>query len=738
MPTSRLSGFHRLSVSERIAELERLGWISAADAGALRRGRQVLNVQAADRMTENVVGVFGLPLSIAANFVVNGRECLLPLAVEEPSIVAALSSAALLARAGGGFSAGSDESLLAGQVHVVNVEDPERACAALRDAEQRLTELANGVHPRLLERGGGVRGIETETKTLPGGAPLLVVSVFVDTCDAMGANLVNTVCESIAPHIAAIAGGDAALRILSNLTDRSLFRVRVAFAPDLLAAGDMTGEAVRDAIVLANDIALVDPHRAATHNKGIMNGIDAVAIATGNDWRAIEAGAHAYAARDGRYRALTSWRVGGNGELLGELCLPLKAGTVGGTLRSNPAATLGRAVCGVQSARELAELMAAVGLAQNFAAIRALATSGIQQGHMQLHARSVAVAAGADDAQLDEVVRQLVASGDVKDWKARDIVEGLAVARASSDVQAAAAGKVILLGEHAVVYGHHALAVPLPGALRAGVSEAGEGIRVCAPHWGLSKTIDPRCRTGIDAAVARICELLDIGIGPLTIDIDTRLPMGKGLGSSAAFAVAVTRALASYHGIDVDDARVNEIAFACEQLAHGTPSGIDNAIACYERMLLYRRSDELEMQTVAAPLSLPLVLGIGHTSASTETMVAGVAHRRRQSPTAFDSLFELMSALSLDATRAVERGDFEHLGASMNVAHGLLNGIGVSTPELEEMVDVAREAGALGAKLTGAGGGGAIVALCPGAEDAVRSALQQGGYRTLSVREIEE
>ena len=293
MSNSRISGLYKLSVSERIVELEKLGWLSSSDARNLHAGNQVISAVAADKIIENVVGVFGLPLAIAPNFVVNKRECIVPLVVEEPSIVAALSSAAAQARATGGFTVTLEESLLAGQIHIVGVKDVSLAIGLLVDASDELLRVADAVHPRMKARGGGVRDIEFRDLRLQDGSPVIAVHVLVDTCDAMGANLVNTLCESLAPRIAEICGGDIALRILSNLVDRSVCSATVRYTLESLATDSMGGSEVRDRIVLANEIAIVDPHRAATHNKGIMNGIDALAMATGNDWRAIEAGAHA-------------------------------------------------------------------------------------------------------------------------------------------------------------------------------------------------------------------------------------------------------------------------------------------------------------------------------------------------------------------------------------------------------------------------------------------------------------
>ncbi len=732
MSNSRLSGLYKLSVSERIDQLENLGWLASDAARDLRAGRQVISAIAADKIIENVIGVFGLPLAIAPNFIVNERECVVPLVVEEPSIVAALSSAAALARSTGGFSATLSESLLAGQIHIVGVADVDAAISLLRDAAGELVSTANGVHPRLLARGGGVRDVEFRALQLEDGSPLIATHVLVDTCDAMGANLTNTICESIAPRVAEICGGDIALRILSNLADRSVCNATVRYAVDDLANDSMSGETVRDRIVLASDIAIVDPHRAATHNKGVMNGIDALAIATGNDWRAIEAGAHAFAVRNGEYSSLTRWSVADNGDLVGEIAVPLKPGIVGGTLSSNPAAALGLVIAGVQSAAQLAELMAAVGLAQNFAALRALVTKGIQEGHMRLHARSIATAAGTPADRLDEIVDRMVASGDVKDWKAAEILgkpDG-----SDTDDQAAvatAAGKVILFGEHAVVYGRYALAVPVADAVRAAVTPCDESTTLVVKDWGLHSTVDRESTDGIDAAVNLILEELSVGDKNFSISVTSSLPRGMGLGSSAALAVAITRAVARCVGTEVTDERVNAIAFACEKLAHGTPSGIDNTLSCYSEPMLFRNSGSLEIQTLQLEEFPPLVIGLSHAAGPTHEQVAGVRSRFDQDARRYELLFDQIDEISQSGAKALLARQYDKLGRLMNVCHGLLNAIEVSTPDLENMVAIARQNGALGAKLTGAGGGGSIVALCPGAEDQVRAALHQAGYSTL-------
>jgi hydroxymethylglutaryl-CoA reductase len=704
MTDSRIRGLYRLSAGERVERLAELGWLSRDQARALREGHAVLTTGAADHMIENVIGVFGLPLAIAPNFLVNGHDRIVPLVVEEPSIVAGLSAAAALARAAGGFEVRNCESLLIGQVHVTNLADPDHALAALERRKARLLDAANAVHPRLAARGGGVRDIELRLLALPDGNPLLAVHVLVDTGDAMGANLVNTICEALAADIAAACEGEVALRILSNLADRSLYTARARF--------EVPAE-VRDAIVRAGAIAQVDPYRAATHNKGVMNGVDALAIATGNDWRAIEAGAHAFAAASGQYRSLTRWQQDADGALAGEITLPLKVGTVGGTLTGNPAAALGLALTGSESARQLAELMAAVGLAQNLAALRALATDGIQAGHMKLHARHVAAAAGAAGTRFDEVVERLVAGGEIKEWRAREILDSLQD-RTSTQADGTAAGKVILLGEHGVVYGRHALALPLPDAVRVTLREASS-----LSHELPGEYVD------------RLLGALGVTDTGWRIDIDCRLPLGKGLGSSAAIAVAVARAFNARLDLGLDEARVNAIAFESEKFAHGTPSGIDNTLATFARPMLFRNDGDLTYDTLELAAPPPLVIAWGEETGMTSDMVAGVRARYERVQPYFDALFDQMDALSREGALLLSAADWSALGERMNICQGLLNAIGVSTPGLERMISLARLSGAAGAKLTGAGGGGSIVALCPGTVEEVSAALRHSGYVTL-------
>jgi hydroxymethylglutaryl-CoA reductase len=339
----------------------------------------------------------------------NGRDHLAPMVVEEPSVVAAASNAARIVRSGGGFEAEADAPIMISQIQLDEVPEPERACEAIRAHTDELLAMADAAVPGLVKRGGGARGLEVRNL----GEGMVVVHVHVDCRDAMGANLVNTVAEQLSLRVQELAGGVIGLRILSNLCDQRKVRVRARIPASALAFDGYPGEAVRDGIVRASRFAELDPYRAATHNKGIMNGIDAAVIATGNDWRAVEAGAHAYAARNGRYEPLCTWRRGDDGSLVGYLELPLSLGIVGGPARVHPAARFGIRAANIESATELAMLIACVGVASNLAALRALATDGIQRGHMALHARSVAIAAGARGELVERVAAAIHHAGTV-------------------------------------------------------------------------------------------------------------------------------------------------------------------------------------------------------------------------------------------------------------------------------------------------------------------------------------
>lgn len=385
-------------------------------------GEAGLDADQANHMIENVIGLHSLPLGIAQNFVVNDRQVLVPMAIEEPSVVAGASFMAKLVRSGGGFSAKTSPPEMIGQMQILNLADLDAAQDALLAEKHHLLSEAGKVDPVLQELGGGPRDIEVRQFAESPVGPFLVLHLIYDVRDAMGANAVNTAVERLTPLVESITGGQVHLRILSNLADRRLARADCTVPLSELAFGSYTGAEVRQGVVAAWAFAAADPYRAATHNKGIMNGVDAVVIATGNDWRAIEAGAHAYAARDGKYTSLSTWGQDDQGNLRGSLEMPLAVGIVGGATRVHPGARAALKLMGVQSAAELAEIIVSVGLAQNLAALRALATEGIQRGHMSLHARQVAIAAGAQGEQINRLAEQLVAENTVRIDRAAEII----------------------------------------------------------------------------------------------------------------------------------------------------------------------------------------------------------------------------------------------------------------------------------------------------------------------------
>lgn len=408
--TSRLPGFYKVSIHERRCLVAEATGVEAADvARCLDEGG--LCEETADKFVENVLGTYALPYGVALNVRVNGHDYVVPMVVEEPSVVAAASNASKMVRSGGGFEVTMDAPIMIAQIQLTHVTDREAARSRILKRKEEILALANQVIPGLVERGGGARDVEVR---LLGYAEdqMIVVHVLVDCRDAMGANLVNTVAEGVAIRLAELAQARVGLRILSNLCDQRCVRVSCRVPAADLATDEMEGVDVIEGIVNASRFAELDPYRAATHNKGIMNGIDAVVIATGNDWRAVEAGAHAFAARSGHYAPLATWRR--DGELLvGHLEVPMALGTVGGTLRVHPAARLSLRILGTDDARVLASIAASVGLASNLAAIRALATDGIQRGHMALHARSVAVAAGAEGSLVERVATMIVEARNI-------------------------------------------------------------------------------------------------------------------------------------------------------------------------------------------------------------------------------------------------------------------------------------------------------------------------------------
>lgn len=414
--------FHHLPLAARLDRLASETGLSTADLEALD-GLHGLTPTQADHMIENAVGVYGLPLGIARNFHINGRDVLVPMAIEEPSVVAAASYMAKLARAGGGFRAETTPPEMIGQLQLLDLPDLDLATEKLLANKDELLELAGTVDPVLSRFGGGARDLEVRQIAESPIGPFLVLHLIYDVRDAMGANAINTALEQLAPRVAEISGGRPHLRILSNLADRRLARAECTIPLASLGFDAYTPEMVRDGIIEAWAFAAADPYRAATHNKGIMNGVDAVLVATGNDWRAVEAGAHAYAARSGRYTSLSTWQKDDQGSLKGSIEMPMAVGIIGGATRSHPTAKAALKMMKIQTAAELAEIIVSVGLAQNLGALRALATEGIQRGHMSLHARQVALAAGAVGDEVERLAQQLVSEKSIRSDRAAQILQ---------------------------------------------------------------------------------------------------------------------------------------------------------------------------------------------------------------------------------------------------------------------------------------------------------------------------
>ncbi len=419
---SQLSKFYKRTIDERREAISH--WVgSDVDVNALLA--QNLTSLQADSMVENVIGTYALPMGIATNFQINGRDYLIPMVVEEPSVIAAASNAAKMFRAGGGFHTSSDEPVMIGQIQVLDVENPTQAAQNILDAKSKLLAKADELGGSILKRGGGARDIEVRVFESTEVGAMVVVHLLMDTRDAMGANAINTAVEHIAPDIAQLTGGRTHLRILSNLTDHRKAKAWGIVPASELSKDGGNGHDVVKAIVEASVFAEVDPYRATTHNKGVMNGIDAVVIATGNDWRAVEAGAHAFAARRGSYTSLSRFRANDSGDLVAEIEMPLAVGTVGGATRVHPLAQLSLKILGVTSARELAEVILSVGLAQNFAAVKALAGEGIQRGHMRLHAKQLALAAGASVEMVPSIVETLIRENMIRLERAQALVKQL-------------------------------------------------------------------------------------------------------------------------------------------------------------------------------------------------------------------------------------------------------------------------------------------------------------------------
>lgn len=418
--SSEYPGFYKLSPEQRLRIVKEFAELTEEECNAIKNTGGV-PIEVVDRMIENVIGTMNLPLGVAMNFLINGKDYIIPMAIEEPSVVAAASNIAKLARQSGGFFTSSSEPIMIGQIQLTAIKDPFSAKMDILAKKEEILKLANEQDPLLVKFGGGARDIEVRVLDSITG-PMVIVHLLVDCRDAMGANAVNTMAEAIAPFLERITGGRVYLRIISNLAIYRLARAKVILKKEFLATENLSGEEVVDGIIQAYAFAKADPFRASTHNKGIMNGISGVVIATGNDFRAIEAGAHTYASLGG-YHPLTTWEKDKDGNLVGTIELPMAVGLIGGAVKTHPIAKINVKILGVKNARELAEVIASVGLAQNLGALKALATEGIQRGHMSLHARNIAISVGASSNEVDEVVKILVKERKVRMDRAKEVLE---------------------------------------------------------------------------------------------------------------------------------------------------------------------------------------------------------------------------------------------------------------------------------------------------------------------------
>ena len=735
MDKSRIPNFYKLPINERLDAVYERGLISKKDYKLLKNQQQQLDINSADKMIENVIGVMGMPIGLGLNFLINDKEYVIPMAVEEPSIIAALSAAAKISRSGGGFKTECTDPILTGQIQVVAIKNLEQARNDLLSRKQEIIDLANSFHPRMVARGGGA--IDFSIKTYPMESfegEMLVLNINVNTQDAMGANLVNGMCEGIAPLIESITEGKVFLRILSNLTDQSIAKGTMRIPLKCLSKEGYDPEQIRDGIIIASDFAKADPYRASTHNKGFMNGIDAVALATGNDWRAIEAGAHAYASRHGRYSSLSEWKKDKNGDLIGTIEIPLKVGIVGAPIESNPAVALNLRIMNLDSATELSGVMAAVGLAQNFSALKALSTDGIQKGHMTLHARNVVKAADAPHEIFDDVLEELLVSGEIKVWKAREIVQNLIKKEpiVTDEFDAVTPGKVILLGEHSVVYGRHAIAVPVPLNIRVKIEDADDGVLLMIPSWGVEYYLDkkPEERQSFEKPAALILEKMNLSNVGMKIEVFSDVPRGMGLGGSAVLAVSIIKALNHHYKMGLSMQEINEMAYESEKIAHGNPSGIDNTIATYGYPLIYRKGEKTLKERLQIKEPLDLVLAFSKSEGLTAKTVAHVRTQWKSNQEMYEGVFDDIDAIVLNGIQAIQENDLKQLGELMNFNQGLLNTLQVSTPELERMIYIARDAGAFGAKLTGGGGGGAMIAVSDNPEEIIEAFDNEGFQST--------
>jgi len=719
--TSRVPGFYRLPVEQRLAFLARNFNLSEKEIADLRNGN-ALRVEHAVNLVENAVGVFGLPLGLGLNFFIDGREHIIPMAIEEASIIAAASRSALMIRAGGGFQTEVDPPIMIGQLQLLGLSDLEKANKLILDRKTEIIQRANLSHPRMVARGGGAFDLETRFVDSGGDTgEMLVIHLLIDVREAMGANAVSSACESAAPLVEQITGGRTNLRILSNLADKRLARAEFALPLDMLATKEFTGSQVAQHIVEADRLAKNDPYRAATHNKGIFNGLCAAALALGQDWRAIEAGGHAYAAKDGQYRGLTNYSIKGN-FLKGWLELPLQVGWIGGAIKSHPGVKTLQKISGIENARQLAGVLAAVGLGQNFAALQALCTDGIQKGHMALHARSVALSVGVPADEVEEIANEMIHQGEISVTAAEEIYQimqnSLKPRRRKEQlpVETFAPGKVVLFGEHATVYNYPGITTALNIGLKVRISHDPDGPRFLKPHYKQVFTVE-----GSDLDVRRFSKAVDVALAsyglqkePIAIEVESDLVPGMGLGSSATFSTALCKALSQYKGTEPPvrfDVDFFERVQKLESIFHGHPSGMDAATVLSNTVIWFRKGPPMEILPIKMSHYMTGIVCLVEPGASTAEIVQKVKINRRRNPERINSILQQIGSLTVDAGIALGTGDSKELGRLMFRNHELLSKLGVSTPALDEAVETLLDYGVLGAKLTGSGGGGAVIAL---------------------------
>jgi hydroxymethylglutaryl-CoA reductase len=721
--SSRIPGFYRLPVERRLAYLARSYNLSEKQLQTLRDGR-ALRIEHAVNMVENAIGVHGMPLGIALNFLIDDRDYLVPMAIEEASIIAAASKAALMIRQGGGFDTEVDDPVMIGQIQVLDLDHPEAAAEAVHASKEAILEQANLANPRMVERGGGA--FDLETRIVDGGdsvGSMLIVHLLIDVRDAMGANHVNTSCEAAGPLVETITGGRVHLRILSNLADKRIARAHFAMPFELLKSEEFSGEEVAKRMVEAYRFAFADPYRATTHNKGIFNGIGAVAMALGQDWRAIEAGGHAWAAREGQYRSLTEYWIE-EGALHGSIALPMQVGSVGGALSSHPGVRLLSRIAGVHDSKEIASMFVAVGLAQNFAACHALSTVGIQKGHMALHARSVAISVGVPTGKVEQVATEMIDRGQVKVSIAEEIFTRMQNEERDHaeekqnglPIEAWAPGKVVLFGEHATVYNYPGITCAIDIGLTIKIKQDNDGPRFLSPKFNqpFGAPESDRDIRLFTRAVDQALEMYKLQRDPIAIQINSDLVPGMGLGSSAAFSAALISGLRSV-GTDAGEVSSTRDMFddvqSLEAIFHGHPSGMDAATVITDGVLWFRKGPPREIIPIHMQKPMAGLICFVQPGARTIDMVTRVRSSRDLNPKRVDSLLEKIGEVTSDAGIALGTGDEQRVGRLMLRNHELLARLGVSTRELDSAVESLVEKGALGAKLTGSGGGGAVIAI---------------------------